>query len=633
MKNFFPKNSIRALLIIWFLLFALVPLSFITGYCLVQFEKVYSDQTLQRLNDNFILIQKNIDELNQYLKSSAEAHVSDATLSFHLSTRNLPLLKRMANDWLRVGYIDEVSFFNRDAEQLTSLKKDKEGFIVEEDRSGYALNAQLIKKLEKENPVIVRDINSKHGFDLISYTKVFSNKGKLDGYLQEVVRVDLEFIANLKSRYGLEFFILDHNFKPIQSTDKDFLGVRADVFENGEFNNVKYLELESKGITFAVLVKSLDAKDNKIFLGLATSQQEINAITHKINTTVFSVVGIIILFVLLVIWIVSRTLFKPLSSLTDAVKMLESGESPYILHEATTEIGQLTKSFNEMSKKISHVQSELTKKVRELEHTNKDLQDAQSQLVQSAKMSSLGQVVAGVAHELNNPIGFIYSNMNHLREYSEKLIQLVEDIEKDPSQSKKLKKSADFDYISKDLPQLITSAEDGAKRVRDIVLNLRSFSRSDEKARKEFSLEEGLDSTLNILISDIKNRIKIHKNYGGIPLIFGYPGQINQVFMNILTNAIQAINDKGDIWIETSQKGLEVRVSIRDSGPGIPENIREKIFDPFFTTKPVGKGTGLGLSISYGIIEKQNGRIEVHSKPKHGTEFVIILPLVTPKKK
>ncbi len=630
-KNLFPKNSIRALLVIWFLLFALVPLAFITGYSLVQFQKVYSDQTLKRLNDNFILVQKNIDDMNLYLKSSAESHVADATLSFYISTRSLPQLKRMANDWLRVGYIDEVSFFNKDAEQLTSLKKDMDGFILEEDKMGYELNPQLLQRLAKESPLIVRDINSKHGFDLISYTKVINNKGKLDGYLQEVVRVDEEFILNLKKRYALEFFILDKDLKVIQSTEKDFLGVKSDVFKRGDFQNVKYLELQNRGSTFAMLIRSLETKENKIYLGLATSQEDILATTSRINKAVFTVVAIVIVFVLIVIWIVSRALFGPLNSLIQAVKKLEGGENPYILHEASTEIGELTKSFNEMSKKVTHVQNELTSKVRELEQTNKELQEAQSQLVHSAKMSSLGQVVAGVAHELNNPIGFIHSNMNHLKEYSDQLIGMIHEIEKKPSDIEEIKKKVDFEYMEKDLPQLIKSCEDGAKRVRDIVLNLRNFSRTDENDRKEFNLEEGLESTLNILTSDIKGRITIHREYGKIPNIFCYPGQINQVFMNIITNAIQSIEGKGDIWIQTAQKGLEVRVSVKDSGKGIPKDIQDHIFDPFFTTKPVGQGTGLGLSISYGIIQKHNGRIEVESEEGHGTTFTIVLPLVTPQ--
>jgi two-component system NtrC family sensor kinase len=626
-KNFFPKNSIRLLLIVWFLLFALVPLSFITGYSLVQFEKVYSDQTLKRLNDNFVLVQKRIEDLNQYLKSSAESHVADPTLSFYISTRNLPQLKRMGNDWLRVGYIDEVSFFNKDAEQLTSLKKDTEGFIVEQDKSGYVLNPQLLARISSESPLVVRDINTEYGFDLISYTKVINNKGRLDGYLQEIVRVDHEFIKNLKTRYALDFFILDKDFRPVKATDESFMSIRPDIFKRGSFENVKYVELQSKGVSYAVLVKSLD-RDNKIYLGVATSRDEIIQTTGRINRAVFSVVAVVIVFVLIVIWIVSRKVFGPLNSLIQAVKKLEGGENPYIVHESSTEIGELTKSFNEMSKKVTHVQAELTNKVRELELANKELQEAQSQLVHSAKMSSLGQVVAGVAHELNNPIGFIYSNMNHLREYSQQLIDAIHRLEKDPSRIEDIKKEIDFEYLQKDLPQLIKSCEDGAKRVRDIVLNLRNFSRTDENDRKEFNLEEGLESTLSILSSDIKNRIQIHREYGNIPTVYCYPGQINQVFMNIITNAIQSIDGKGDIWIKTEKKGLEVHISIRDSGKGIPPEIQEKIFDPFFTTKPVGQGTGLGLSISYGIIQKHKGQIKVSSQPGQGTTFTIILSLI-----
>jgi len=316
----------------------------------------------------------------------------------------------------------------------------------------------------------------------------------------------------------------------------------------------------------------------------------------------------------------------------NAVKRLESGElDAYIASDSETEIGELTKSFNNMSRKVSKAQADLTSKVKELESTYKDLQEAQGQLVHSAKMGSLGQVVAGVAHELNNPIGFIYSNMDVLKDYIDRLTELVILAETNPEALEKAKKEQDFDYIIEDLPRLIQSCQDGAKRVRDIVLNLKTFSRSDELEKKEYNLEEGLDSTLQILKSEFKDRINIHKDYGNIPAINCYAGQINQVFMNIITNAIQAIEGKGDIWIKTEKKGLEVQISIKDSGKGIPEDILEKIFDPFFTTKPVGQGTGLGLSISYGIIQKHNGQIVVDSKPGKGTEFTIVLPLITPK--
>jgi two-component system NtrC family sensor kinase len=252
-------------------------------------------------------------------------------------------------------------------------------------------------------------------------------------------------------------------------------------------------------------------------------------------------------------------------------------------------------------------------------------------------MVSLGQLVAGVAHELNNPIGFIYSNMTHLKDYSERLIALAEIAEKEPHRIHQAKEDFEYDYIVKDLPKLIASCEDGARRTRDIVLGLRNFSRLEEAKLTEIDLRTSLETTLNLLQGEIKNRIRVHKAYEPVPTIHCYASQINQVFMNILSNAVQAIEGEGEIWISTvtvkdpKTKGNgKVQVSIQDTGKGMKPETLEKIFDPFFTTKGIGQGTGLGLSISYGIIHNHGGEIQVRSEVGVGTEFVIVLPVRPP---
>ncbi len=632
----FPQKSLRAMLTIWFLLFSIIPLAFITGYSLVQFEKVFSDEMLKRLNDNFVVITKSIEELKNYLKTSAELHSTDDALVFNISTKNIPNLKRVSSEWLNAGYIDQISLFDRDGQLIVAFKKDEDGFIINDlqmEKGDIFLNRALMESIQDKEQVILTDINPKSGFDLISYSKVVGKKRRIDGYIQEIIRIDQKYIESLKTRFNLDVLILDKDFKPVASTQSDFMLIGSSSYQRGFTDNVKFLTVQSQSEPFSLLIKPLDKDQNNIKFGLASSKKEIESTTKKINATVFSVVGVVVLLILLALWIVSRILIKPLTQLMGAVKSLESGEGNTFVHaDSGTEIGELTKSFNEMSKKVTKAQSELTKKVKELEKTNHELQEAQAQLVHSAKMGSLGQVVAGVAHELNNPIGFIYSNMGILKDYIERFEKLIEIAESSPKKLKSAKDEMDYDYMMKDLPKLIKSCQDGAKRVRDIVLNLKNFSRSDELERKEFSLEEGLDSTLEILKSDLKHRqIELHKKYSGIPPIYCYAGQINQVFMNIISNAVQAIDGKGDIWIETKKKGLEVVITVRDNGRGIPAKNLNKVFDPFFTTKPVGQGTGLGLSISYGIIEKHNGKILVDSKVGEGTEFTIILPIVTPK--
>jgi len=259
-----------------------------------------------------------------------------------------------------------------------------------------------------------------------------------------------------------------------------------------------------------------------------------------------------------------------------------------------------------------HYINELEEKNRSLEKLYRNLQDTQTQLIQSEKMSGLGQLVAGVAHELNNPIGYIYANMRELHNH-------IEDLK-----NQKNDQAGSID--SNEIEQLINESIEGSRRVKEIVENLRNFSRLDEAEFKLADIHEGLESTLMLLNNDLKNRITVHKDYGDFPPIYCLPGYLNQVFMNLLLNALQAINGPGNIWITTELKNKSVVISIKDDGAGISADKMDRVFEPFYTSKPVGEGTGLGLSISYGIIERHSGTIVVTSKVGRGSEFVINLP-------
>jgi two-component system NtrC family sensor kinase len=269
------------------------------------------------------------------------------------------------------------------------------------------------------------------------------------------------------------------------------------------------------------------------------------------------------------------------------------------------------------------------------------LEEAHNQLLQSEKLASIGQLAAGVAHEINNPIGFVNSNLGTLKNYVDQLMRLIEDLSttiepllaEQPEFKKNidaLKRKADLDFLREDIGALITESIDGTTRVRQIVQDLRDFSRTGEIAMEWVDLHAGLESTLNVVANEIKYKAEIVRDYGTLPRIECRPSQINQVFMNLLVNAAQAIPQKGRITLKSGCSGDQVWVSVSDTGSGIPPEIMARIFDPFFTTKPVGKGTGLGLSVSYGIIEKHGGRIEVASQPGAGTTFTIWLPLSQP---
>lgn len=263
-------------------------------------------------------------------------------------------------------------------------------------------------------------------------------------------------------------------------------------------------------------------------------------------------------------------------------------------------------------------------------------------LIQNDKLASIGILTAGIAHEINNPINFIVASVDPLkRDFNDifsvldKYSKLEHDGEKTSQEITKIndfKKELDLDYTVEEIKQLLGGIEEGASRTADIVSNLRSFSRLDESDLKKVNIHEGIESTLSLLKSKYKKRIQIVKEYGDIPMVDCYPGKLNQVFMNILSNAIDAIKESGTITIKTFKYNDDkIAVSFKDTGSGIPEDVQKRIFEPFFTTKKVEQGTGLGLSISFGIVQDHKGEIQLHSKVGEGTEFVIILP-ISPKK-
>ncbi len=370
----------------------------------------------------------------------------------------------------------------------------------------------------------------------------------------------------------------------------------------------------------------------------------------------------------------TQTITQPLLSVANVAQKAAQDSNFDLRAPVTTqdEVGILATSLNQLIQRVSERTDELqralaTSELRtiQLQDTVEALQSTQSQLIQTEKMSTLGQLVAGVAHEINNPVNFIHGNITHAKTYLEDLLELIHLYQQKPLSNdpeiQALIDEIDLDFIEQDLPALLGSIKLGTDRICDIVKSLRTFSRLDEAAMKEVDIHEGIESTLLILSNRIKAKpsraaIELVKDYGDLPLIECYAGQLNQVFMNILSNAIDALDER---WTQ-DQTGSErspdlsttmpdsddhpvirittqlinreaIAIHIQDNAGGMTEQVRDRIFEPFFTTKPAGKGTGLGMSISSQIItQKHHGHLRCQSTPRHGTEFVIELPTLQP---
>lgn len=513
---------------------------------------------------------------------------------------------------------------------------------------------------------------------------VYSNRGKLLGVFGAEFRLSeiSEFLRELNISPGAEAFILERSGLLVASStlDRPFLVTYGTTLRIQATNTSDRLIQSSAQYlqeTFGTLEEVQTRKKLQFFLegerqflqvtpfqnaqGIdwiivvvvpeADFMQQINA-----NTWITIQLCAIALFVSILLGLrTSRWITQSLNQLIQATGAIAQGNlNQNLPHFYLRELETLRRSFNQMSQQLRHsfqaletanqtLEERVEKRTEALklakektEQALQELKHTQSQLIQTEKMSSLGQMVAGVAHEINNPISFIYSNLPHAKEYLQGLIELIELYQKaHPNPTLEIQEkidSIDLEFIIDDFQELMNSMQSGADRIQKIVLGLRSFSRLDESDQKWVNIQDGLESSLMILQPNLQS-INVITHYTRVSNVFCYPGEINQVFFQIIENAIDALSEAQSVdptlWIETQDISQDrVQIRIADNGPGISESVISSIFDPFFTTKPVGRGTGLGLSISYQIIvEKHKGELVCNSTPGKGAEFLIRLPI------
>lgn len=619
-------------------------------YFLFKFEKALENEVVQRLKNNGREIDTIISDYYSDLYDTRDDLLLKPDVMNYFTTQNVDNFRTYSNSWLQKS-VGAVSFYTKEGQLILSAFKDEKKSIryFSLNNEKVQLNDRYLKYLSDKNDIAFVDPN-KDKLTLILFSKVISKPSaaqttpQLVGYVEQSIDLSEEFLQRIKSKLKIESILLSESSSAAtaggvgEKTNLNLISASRSYFKKIPIpvstSTDQLINYEYQEQRYGFILYPVSWGRSKFYVGLGDVRQDSEALLNNIRFAFITVISVVAVLLFITILLTTNWFLKPVNKLINGLRAFDSSEQILQIPVTNqTEVGLLTQAFNEMSYKIYRTRADLKKKIKELEVANTELKEAQTKLVHSAKMTSLGQLVAGVAHELNNPIGFIFSNTAHLKEYSDKLFELIDLVETHPEQMQDKKIEIEYDYIKNDLPRLIKSCQDGAQRTRDIVLGLRNFSRLEEAQLKEIDIKESLTTTLELLSGEIKNRIQIHTQFDPLPKVLCFASQINQVFMNILSNAVQAVQGQGQIWITAiplkvgnGQVG-KIQISIQDSGIGMDPQTLEKIFEPFFTTKGVGQGTGLGLSISYGIIQNHGGEIHARSQKNVGTEFTVILPV------
>ena len=613
-----PK-SLRRLIFTWFILFTLLPLGILAFVVQKQYQKSINKQIKDRLTIHVreleSLFAKEREEVMEFLKFVNR----DKSFIYYLSTLESTKLKETIAEKIARYSQKKVKIYTYAGQVITYFDGD---FKTVHDQGDLSETLRIrLENLSQSARVSFHKKKEGNVLQLSIVQKIIGVQSKTVGYVESYFPIDSKKLQSIRELTNAEIIFFNSTGRVLLSTLQgkvDSLDLEKKLLR-GQENLFEFSVADSP---FAFISAPMRWGSKKFLIAVGSSKKESIENIRRVNYFIALTFAFFIMFILIMSFFMVREVISPIEALIKATdKMKESREPVHVSNPSRTEIARLVESFNEMSLKISDSENKLVQQLELLESANEKIKSTQNQLVQSAKLASLGELVAGIAHELNNPIGFVYSNIGHLKEYSNSLLKIID--------GESTKDDEDYEFIKKDLPKLIQSCEEGSTRAKEIVIGLRNFSRADEESKQAFDVNAGLESTLRLLSGEFKNRIELHKEYGELPQMNGNVNQLKQVFMNILNNACQAVEGHGEIHISTQfvQQDKVIEIRIKDTGIGIPKDQIEKIFDPFYTTKAVGQGTGLGLSITYGIVKSHGGDLAVASQVGHGSEFTIRLPI------